>query len=334
MPERRLIRPTALKRLKETYRDDKGVVLPHLERHVMKTVTDARPDDHSMQHMHPSDMAKPDWCPRHDYYRILGTPTDKTSKQNPSFRMSNIWSEGTAIHTKYQHWLWEMGVLWGDWSCVECGHRWGALSPSECQFCKSARIQYRELPMQHRPYMVEGHADAAVHNLDGWSGLVEIKSIGVNSWRFDAPLLWNRYRNGESAEDIWFTIKRPFATHMRQGQLYLWMLWPRYEQISFIYESKFHQQTKEFVVQYNKDLILPQIEGAKDVAQGVRAGITPERPHWAEDAAVKVCAACEYRRTCWQLGAPNGATPDQTDTPAVIVKRGSSYKRRRALRSS
>jgi hypothetical protein len=181
---------------------------------------------------------------------------------------------------------------------------------------------------------VEGHADAAVHNLDGWSGLVEVKSIGVGTLRFEAPLLHQRYLNGESFEDIWFTIKRPFASHMRQGQMYLWMTWPRYEQIVFIYESKATQAVKEFVVQYNKDLILYQLEGAKDVAQGVRAGITPERPHWAEDPAVTVCTSCEYRRTCWQLGAPNGAQANQKDPPAVVVQRGSSYKRRRALRPS
>ena len=37
-----------------------------------------------MQYMHPSDMAKPDWCGRHDYYRIVGTPTEKVSRPTPA----------------------------------------------------------------------------------------------------------------------------------------------------------------------------------------------------------------------------------------------------------
>ena len=70
----RSLRPTASKRLKDTYKG-KGLLLPRLERHVMRSMGDApRPDDHSLQHMHPSDMAKKEWCGRHDYYRIIGTP--------------------------------------------------------------------------------------------------------------------------------------------------------------------------------------------------------------------------------------------------------------------
>ena len=82
---------------------------------------------------------------------------------------------------------------------------------------------------------------------------------------------------------------------MRQGQLYLWMAWPAYEQIVFIYESKFHQQTKEFVVDYNKSFIAPMLETAKEVSQGVRAGVAPDRPDWATGPEGKVCASCPYR---------------------------------------
>ena len=325
-----MLRPTALQRLKDTYRG-KGILLPQVERHVMKSLTDRRPDDHSMHYMHPSDLAKADWCGRHDYYRIIDTPIEKVSSRNPSFRMSNIWSEGTAIHAKFQAWLWEMGVLYGDWECRECGHRWGALSPTECQFCKSPRLTYRELPMRKKQMMVEGHADAGVH-ADWWRGLVEIKSIGVNSWRFDAPRLYNRYQAGESAEDIWFSINRPFATHVRQGMLYLWLSWPAYEEILFIYEFKANQAVKEFLVSYNKSLIAPILEDVREVAQGVRAGIPPDRPPWATDPDGKVCTTCEYRGTCWQLGALNGTTQASPRTKAVIVARGNSYRRKRALR--
>lgn len=333
MTERRLVRPAALQRLRDTYRT-KGVLLPEIQRHVMKQSSAPRPDDHSLEHMHPSDLCKPDWCGRHDYYRIVGTPIEKEAKANPSFRMENIWAEGTSIHSKFQTWLWEMGVLFGDWQCRECGHRWGALSPTECQFCQSPRITYKELPLRHERYMVEGHADAAVH-ADWWRGLVEVKSIGVNSWRFDAPLLWNRYQNGESAEDIWMGINRPFASHLRQGMFYLWMTWPHYEQILFIYEAKFHQQTKEFLVDYNKTLIEPILEEVRDVAHAVRGGHQPpSRPSWAEDPVSRICTTCEYRRTCWQLGAPNGTKAEALEAPAILITKSTGAKRKRALRKT
>src|SRR5262245_34385354 len=94
----RVIKATALQRLKDTYKgDDK--VLPSILRHVMKHSTmDVRPEDHSLQFMHPSDMAKPDWCGRHDFYRITGVPAEKEAARNPSFRMENALAEGHTIH--------------------------------------------------------------------------------------------------------------------------------------------------------------------------------------------------------------------------------------------
>lgn len=329
--ERRLIRPSALKRLKDTYRD-KGVVLPAMARHVMKAAGDD--PERSTDHMHPSEMCKPDWCGRHDYYRMIDTPVEKQGARNPSFRMENVFAEGHAIHGKYQRWLWEMGVLWGDWLCLECGHRYGALAPKVCQFCLSDRLAYREVPLRHNNYRIEGHSDGAVHDLEGWTGLIEVKSIGVNSWRFDAPLLWNRYQDGESAENIWMGINRPFGSHLRQGMLYLWMAWPRYEQILFIYESKFHQQTKEFLVDYNKSLIEPILEEARDVAHGVRKGTPPPRPHWAEDPVSKGCQGCEYRRTCWDMGKRGGKSPKVQEVSTVRVNGVASAKRKRALRKT
>ena len=296
----------------------------------MKTMKGARPDDHSALHMHPSDMAKPDWCGRHDYYSITGAPVGKAAKANPSFRMNNVFAEGHAIHGKWQTWFWEMGVLVGMWLCKECGHLWYDMSPAACQFCKSERLVYKEYPLRHNNFMVEGHADAAVH-LPEDKALVEIKSIGIRTLAFEAPRLYQRYLNGETAEDIWFSISHPFGSHMRQGQLYLWMAWPAYERIIFIYESKFHQQTKEFVVDYNKSFIAPVLETAKDVAQGIRAGIAPDRPIWAKAPGDKVCASCVYRSTCWELEENHA----EVEAPAPArVQRAKLGKRRATLRAT
>ena len=148
----------------------------------------------------------------------------------------------------------------------------------ECQFCRSPRLVYKELPLSRKQILIEGHADAAVHDLDGWDGLVEIKSIGIGTLRFEAPRLYNLYEDGQAFEDIWWKISRPFNSHIRQGQLYLWMSWPRYEEIVFIYESKVHQQTKEFVVAYNKNLIAPLLETARAVTSAVKTGSATVSP--------------------------------------------------------
>lgn len=326
----RTLRDSALQRLKGTFKSSNGLLLPQVERHVMRSMKgDPRPDDHSLHHMHPSDMAKVDWCGRHDYYRITDTPVGKVSKANPSFRMNNVFAEGHAIHGKWQTWLWEMGVLVGFFRCKECGHKWYDMSPTACQFCKSERLEYKEYPLRHNNFMVEGHADAGVHLLDD-KALVEVKSIGIRTLAFEAPRLYQRYLNGETAEDIWFAISHPFSSHMRQGQLYLWMAWPAYEKIIFIYESKFHQQTKEFVVEYNKSFILPVLETAKDVAQGVRAGVAPDRPIWATAPTDKICSSCVYRTTCWSLEDHH----EVEATAAPRVQRAKLGKRRTALRSA
>lgn len=325
----RTIKRTALDRLKDTFKDD-GVVLPAMQRHVMRQMDrDPRPDDHSSEHMHPSDMCKPDWCGRHDYYRMIGTPAERDPALNPSFRMGNVWTEGHKIHDKYQRWLWEMGVLWGMWKCHDCGHEFGALSPTECQFCKSPRLRYNEVPLRRNTMMVEGHADGAVHDLDDWSGLIEVKSIGIQTLRFEAPRLYNRYQDGnETLESVWWKINRPFPSHVKQGQLYLWLSWPRYEQIVFIYEAKWNQEVKEFVVSYNKDILAPILETAKEVSQCIRVGMVPDRPIWADHHEGKVCKSCEYRTTCWDLIVPK----EQEDSGTrVIVKRTTTKRRNRAL---
>ena len=325
-------RSTALKRLKDTYKPSRGILLPRIERHVMKSLGDGD-SERSTDWMHPSEMSHSDWCGRHDFYRIVGTPAEKVSSRNPSFRMENVFAEGHAIHGKYQTWLWEMGVLVGDWVCRECGHQWFAQSPKVCQFCRNERIHYKEYPLRRKTVRIEGHADGGVITPD-FRSLIEIKSIGIRTLAFEAPRLYQRYLNGESAEDIWFAINRPFPSHMRQGQLYLWMVWPAYEQIIFIYESKFHQQTKEFVVSYNKDLIAPVLEVAREVTTSLTTGTPPGRPLWADSPESKVCTSCTYRSTCW--GHQRGTTAEEaSDQPAPVrIQRTTAAKRKRGLRPS
>ena len=324
------LKPSALKRFKDTYKGDDRV-LPSMKRHVMRAIAD---EEHTRRHdvMHPSEMSKKEWCGRHDYYRIIGTTSEKDSAlANPSFTMNNIFAEGHTIHSKYQDWLWEMGVLHGHWTCLSCHEYWEDISPRECPVCHSPRLMYREVPLNRDG--VGGHADGGVHELEDWSGLIEVKSIGMGTLRMEAPRLHQRYLDGETLENIWWKIQRPFATHIKQGMLYLWMAWPRYDEICFIYESKFHQQVKEFVLVYNPQLISPILEVAREVNKSVAAGTPPARPEWAETADSKICKSCPYRRACWGLEEPDDTAQENDPTP-IRVRRASPAKRRRVVRSA
>ena len=329
-PLRRKVKGTALHRLKDTYKSN-DVILPALTRHVMRK----QGDDHSRARhvMHPSDMSHKDWCGRHDFYRILDTPLEKVSQANPSFRMGNVLAEGHSIHEKYQTWLWEMGNLFGDWGCDTCGNCWQALSPTLCPACGKSKLRYLEVPLQNYKLHVAGHADGAVHNLNGYTGLIEIKSIGVGTLRFEAPRLYNRYEDGETLENIWWKIQRPFTTHIKQGQLYLWLAWPRYDSIVFIYESKFHQATKEFVVGYQPNLIAPLLDVVRGVSSALESGVPPARPDWVDGPSGKVCASCPYRRTCWSIEDDAAAEEDSAPQP-VRVKRSRPAVRKRQLGSA
>src|SRR5215510_5840577 len=90
---------------------DQSLVLGEIQKHVLRHSLDPDPErDRSF--LHPSDMAKSDWCYRADFYRMTGAPESKEHVRNPSFRMENIFEEGHDIHHKWQTWLWEMGNLY------------------------------------------------------------------------------------------------------------------------------------------------------------------------------------------------------------------------------
>jgi hypothetical protein len=302
-----------------------------MQRYILKKAADDRDDDDRRTDiMHPSEMSKPDWCGRADFYRI--TDTAKTKTVSPSFQLENVYDEGHRIHRKFQGWLHAMGILWGTWECDECGNRWSGVSPTECLDCASVKISYREVPLEDPYRMIAGHADGGVLDGGEWFDLdepflIEVKSIGPGTLRYDAPLLYQRYLDGLSLEELWQAVARPFGSHIRQGTLYCWLTKGMFRKIVFLYECKWNQQVKEFVVVPNFDHIKAILDVAQEVAQGVRAGIEPYRPPWAEPEH-KTCKACPYRKKCWNESSQEAAAP----APTVI--RAKSAARRKALRKA
>lgn len=321
-----------LKALKSTYKRT-DVLLPKIERHVIKRAKGDNPRRQDI--MHPSEMAKSTWCGRHNYYRMTGSPANY-KKRSPSFRLENIFEYGNSAHAKYQRWLGEMGVLWGKWGCKSCGYIWMDTSPEKCSLCQKTRLKYLEVPLESDDLMIAGHSDGVVIDSDG-NRMIEIKTVGIATLRFEAFQLFNKYQEEQlTPDELWFLIQRPFGTHIRQGQLYLHLARQQYpelnlDEIIFLYEWKPTQDVKEFVVQYNPDLISGTLETAASVAEAVRSGSILPRPPWAEGPEEKVCAACEYRKSCW--GEVDERSEGEKGQPVVRVKRSTAAKRRRALRS-
>lgn len=331
---------SALKKLKQTYKPQTGVILPPVQRMLLKSAGDV--GDRDMSYIHPSEMAKSDWCARRANLRISGAETNKTD-QNPSSKMEMIFQEGHDIHHKWQGWMGEAdGIeLFGKWRCSRCSMTaqcWqnGLAYAEWCNRDFKHEWEYREVGLFSESHQIIGHSDGMIRtDAEPNPLMVEIKSVGIGTLRFEAPSLYFDYVNGKSVEDTWMAIKRPFRSHLYQGMLYIWLAQrlydPTIEEIIYLYDYKPTQAVKEFRVKLDMDLLEPLLLEAEAVAVALDAGTVVAQPDWAEQNG-EICASCEFRNACW------GITEVDEAEPVVVRKRAvsksSSAKRRRAVRPS
>lgn len=250
-----------LKAFLETKKRDSRL-MGHIERHVLSKPFDERSQDH----IHPSDIIKPDWCAFAQYHALLGNYQETRDKT--SARLASIFAEGHIIHAKWQDWLREMGVLYGKWNTGKKS-KWDI----SAKVTKSAR--YAEVPLTSAKHMMSGHADGWVRGI-GEDFLIEIKSIGSGTLRFEAPALLSQAE--DNIEKAWKNIRTPFRAHQLQGQVYLHLCHLMVEEglldtapkeIVFIYELKANQDYKEFVVAYNPEFTVEIFDKALDVVWAV-----------------------------------------------------------------
>jgi hypothetical protein len=252
-----------------------------IERHVLSKPFDSR----NMEVIHPSDIIKSEWCALAQYHALLGNY--KEVREKPALRLASIFAEGHTIHAKWQNWLKEMGVLYGKWS-DSTGTSWAVSKDVHNS------VDYAEVPLRSAKHKISGHADGWVKGL-GDDFLIEIKSVGVGTLRFEAPALLAQSDN--DLEKAWKNIKTPFRSHLLQGQVYLHLCHLMVEEgllpnapkeIVFIYELKANQDYKEFVVQYNPEFTQEIFDKALDVAWAV----DNNRPPVCSINAVKGCERC------------------------------------------
>lgn len=325
-----MVSEAAYKRLRDLGKTETRI-LNDIRGHVMVSRMHGDPT-RDKRHIHPSDLAKADFCRREIYFRVSGEPiTDP--QRNPSFQMETIFEEGHEIHRKWQTWLWEMGVLYGLWFCLACETEWWDVSPKDCIKCKVGRdlLVYMELPIEVPSFHLIGHADGAIHDGKG-NALLELKSVGIGTLRFEAPQLYEKYVAGASLDSIWKAIRRPFASHIIQGQLYLWAL-EDYDEIVFIYEFKPNQSVKELRMRKNPDVIASLLEDCRAITGGLRSGFPPWRPDWAQTPDGPKCKSCVYRSACWGLEQEDDGEEASEPRTRVAVRKSASARRRARRRT-
>lgn len=246
-------------------------LLGDVERHLLKQPR----GDRSTTVLHPSEIIKADFCLKYSYYLMTGGEP-KTEK--PSLRLQNIFDEGHYIHAKWQTRFRDMGVLYGMFKCVSCKTVTTAISP-ECDECGTRdTMEYMEVTLKDDALRIKGHTDGWIKGI-GEDCLIEIKSIGAGTLRFEAPDLL-RDADGDLTK-AWKNIRRPFRSHLLQGQMYLELARRMYgdeapNEIVFIYELKADQDYKEFTVKADYEIVERVFHKAEKVIKAVEAGVSPD----------------------------------------------------------
>lgn len=268
------------------------------------------------EHIHPSEMSKSTWCQRQTLLRISDTPVDDDYEQGRLYwRLASIFEEGHDIHEKHQRAFWEMGNLYGMWLCARCEHRWWALAPAVCESCASLHIEYREVPISFPEYHIIGHTDGLHIDDDEVHRNLEMKSIGIRSIEMEIPGVYKTWKEtGAGIDALWASIKIPFPSHQRQGQIYMATLRAMGFAVTetlFIYEFKANQDLKGFVVKYNERAAQKILSQAKEIFEARESGTMIDRPDWATPKS-KECKECPWKALCWENdGVQDQATDEE-----------------------
>lgn len=291
--------------------------------------------------IHPSEMSHSDWCPKATYLRIKNIRDGgQHVKESFAFQSLSIFQHGHEVHHKWQTWLAEMGLLWGDWKCRECGAYWTGTAGHRCPHCRSWNVVYQEIPLDaEEEWLISGSADGGVPE---HKALMEFKTVGSGTVRVEAPEILKAHthktidgKNLIDYEGLWRGITRPFPSHQRQGQTYLFLcklMGLDFDKVIYVYESKFNQGVKEFVVKRRESIIEPLLDQAREILDALDNGAPPPRCPYGG------CKHCEPKETDGQEESGAGAPEDKSeDRPARRRARPDNSRpavRRRASRAT
>lgn len=310
--------PWFLKDYKSSLSSSRGRIIPTVEQHLIRqSVADSEVRDTNF--LHPSQICKKDWCPRSSWYTIT---SGEKQAETLRFNTLNIFAEGHAIHAKWQSWMAGAGLLEGMWSCNRCFNKWWAAqeigTALRCPSCDSDLITYREVPISDEKHHLLGHADGIINDRKG-KAVIEIKSIGMGTIRMENPDLFFRYQKKEITSDqVWKEIKHPFIPHLRQINLYMWVL--GIQSGIVIYEWKASQDVKEFEVTLSENLITDIISSCLTVKAALESNAPPMRPVSASlDSSM--CKNCLFYNRCWSIDEDQSESKPNTYRNEVRVTR-------------
>lgn len=229
------------------------------------------PGDRSTTVLHPSEIIKRDWCKRSSYFLLKG---HTKIQEKPNLRLQSIFDEGHAIHAKWQNWFYEMGVLHGQFKCLACGKMTWGTSPDMCEICGHKELVYSEVTLRDDKLRIAGHTDGWIKGI-GDDCLIEIKSIGPGTIRNEDPALFLDSKDFMAA---WKEVRRPFNSHLLQGQMYLELMkrmGHEVNEIVFLYELKADQDYKEFAIKADYEIVRHVFEGAQQVVKAVENNVAP-----------------------------------------------------------
>ncbi len=281
---------------------DKDKLISGVTRHLMKAHDNGR----RTGYLHPSALSSEHFCPRKAYYDIAGVEADVVPRK---LHMEMVFERGHDSHDKWQTWFWDMGDLRGMFHCNQCWLTWQATSPWSCPRCEAGRVllEYWEVPVRNEDHLISGSADGDVWKADHWT-LIEVKTIGLGTVRWDAPRLLEQYsyshvdeegksHRGVDMEALWAGIRRPFPSHLRQGMIYCFCAGRK--EIVYLYDPKFLTAfPKEFEIKFRQDLIQEVLDDCLKVKDHLEMQRPPKRPHWA-DKTCRTCKECPFKSTCY-----------------------------------
>jgi hypothetical protein len=226
--------------------------------------------------IHPSAMIKEDWCHRAEYYTLQGAEP-APSKYKTSMKQMLTFEEGHRIHARWQSYFEQMGTLYGKWHCEGCGEVDWLLSSELDRDPTCGPYVYKEVPVHSDAHRIAGHADGWLKGF-GDDLLLEIKSVGEGTFRWEDPSLWIESEN--NFKKAWTSLKSPFYTHIMQAQVYMKLLeimnpenHPK--EAVFLYESKVDQEVKEFVIAKSDLGITHLFEAAKMIVDAIDKQVPP-----------------------------------------------------------
>lgn len=273
----------------------KGRVIPSVERFLLTRPAVTQDRSRRTDVLHPSEMVRDDWCYRASYYMLLGYEPAPEPAHRRGLKTQLIFQEGHAIHALWQKWFNYMGNLFGTWKCPCCEDVFWAQSPTTCpNECPDSQPIYTEVPAVSDELVIQGRADGWLVGL-GEDLMLEIKSVGEGTIRFENPQLWSDSGNDFSV--AWKAIKEPFTKHVQQVQLYMALLEDAKDMLDreppkeavVLYQSKATQEVKEFVIKADRTSIQHLLFAAEMIVDSVKANTPPECNIGGEN----FCTKCE-----------------------------------------